>query len=60
MVHSLDEIESMINEEILKQSGIESKNNTNFYLMYAVGIRFGCLVVFLLFLLAFFINIPKL
>jgi len=47
----------MINEEILKQSGIESKNNTNSYLMYAVGVRFGCLVVFSLFLQAFFINI---
>ncbi|KAE9544252.1 hypothetical protein AGLY_001431 [Aphis glycines] len=49
MAHSLNEVENMIDEEILRQSGIEVQSNTNSLMMYAIM----ALLVFSLFLLAF-------
>ncbi|KAF0711147.1 Envelope fusion protein, partial [Aphis craccivora] len=49
MAYSLDKIENMIDEEILRQSGVEVQHSTNSYMMYAI---IG-LLVFSLFLLAF-------
>jgi len=49
MAHSLDEVEHMIDEEILRQSGVEVQTSTSSYLMYVI---IG-LIVFSLFLLAF-------
>ncbi|KAF0688735.1 Uncharacterized protein FWK35_00031140, partial [Aphis craccivora] len=34
MAHSLDEVEHMIDEEILRQSGVEVQTNTSSYLIY--------------------------
>ncbi|KAE9530058.1 hypothetical protein AGLY_011520, partial [Aphis glycines] len=49
MAHSLNEVENMIDEEILRQSGVEVQSNTNSLMMYAIM----ALLVFSLFLLAF-------
>ncbi|KAE9521822.1 hypothetical protein AGLY_017793 [Aphis glycines] len=49
IAHSLNEVENMIDEEILRQSGVEVQSNTNSLMMYAIM----ALLVFSLFLLAF-------
>ncbi|KAE9523764.1 hypothetical protein AGLY_015824 [Aphis glycines] len=36
MAHSLNEVENMIDEEILRQSGVEVQSNTNSLMMYAI------------------------
>lgn len=49
MAHSLDDVERMIDEEILRQSGVEVQSNNHSLMMYAII----ALLVFSMFLLAF-------
>ncbi|KAE9524468.1 hypothetical protein AGLY_015189 [Aphis glycines] len=41
MAHSLNEVENMIDEEILRQSGVEVQSNTNSLMMYAIMASIG-------------------
>ncbi|KAE9543426.1 hypothetical protein AGLY_002226 [Aphis glycines] len=42
MAHSLNEVENMIDEEILRQSGVEVQSNTNSLMMYAIMAFYKC------------------
>jgi len=53
MAHSLDEVQGMINDEILRQSGNETDDNTHSYLLY---VTLGLFIISIMLLLFIYIT----